>query len=57
MVYSKISSSSRIDVETIGLPSALKMAWIIELSGTLIPTVFRFLNGFGRLFEPGRINV
>ena len=48
MVYSITSSSSLIEVETIGLPNSFTISRIILLSGTRIPTVLRFLNGLGK---------
>lgn len=51
------SSSHSIDVVRIGLPNRAAISWAMGLSGTLIPTVLRPLNAFGRVEDAGRIKV
>lgn len=57
VVYSNKSSSSCMDVDTIGFPSSLTNNCAMVLSGTRIPTVFFFLNSLGRLLFPGNMKV
>ena len=56
-MYSKTSSSSLIEVDTIGFPKEETIAFTILLSGIRIPTVFFFLKTLGKLLLPGKINV
>ena len=57
VVYSSNSSSSCIDVDTIGFPKLLTISKAIELSGMRIPTVFFFLKGWGSVLAPGKTKV
>src|SRR5690606_33598743 len=45
------------EVETMGFPNCLTNSNAILLSGTRIPTVFFFLNSFGKLLFPSKIKV
>ena len=57
VIYSKTSSSSLIEVDTIGFPKVSMIDRTMLLSGILIPTVFFFLNTLGKVLLPGNIKV